>query len=313
MDWKDVRDYADMMQDPIRMSAYQTAISATCAGKVVCEIGVGLGPLSLMALKAGAKRVYGIEIDPQALAAAADIIAANGFGPDRFIQVPGLSTRVTLPERVDVLLSETLDSMGVGENTALYMRDALKRHMRPDAIFLPSKLDCYTALARPQVWEDERRFWTDTLQVGWDLDYRPMIPKILQLCRVVDVHKDELRSKWHVWQSVDFQRPETLRHRSMVLLLVNRDGEITGSARAFVATLGGGVSLSTLSHKPSTCWKQFFSPLERPIQAKQGDGVLIETTMEEPEHPGVGLTTCTTHVPKADLPAFVARLRAGSS
>ena len=240
MDWKAVRDYAEMMQDPIRMDAYKVAIAATCAGKVVCEIGVGLGPLSLMALKSGAKRVYGIELDPQALAAAVDIIAANGFGADRFIPVLGLSTAVTLPERVEVLLSETLDSMGVGENTALYMRDALERHLRPDGAFLPSKLDCYVALARPQVWEDERRFWTDKLQTGWDLDYRAMVPKVLNLCRVVDIHQHELGSKWQVWQRVDFQQPDTLRRDSTVLLIANRDGEITGLAKAFVATLGAG-------------------------------------------------------------------------
>ena len=111
----------------------------------------------------------------------------------------------------------------------------------------------------------------------------------------------------------DFQRPDTLRRRSMVLLVVDRDGEITGAARAFVATLSPDVSLSTLSHRPSTCWKQFFSPFERPIRAKKGDAVLIETLLEEPEHPGVGLTTRTVHVPKDGIPDFVARLRAGSS
>ena len=124
MDWKDVRDYKEMMACTVRMDAYRAAIGPQCVGRTVCEIGVGLGPLSLMALKAGARRVYGIELDREALDCAAAILADNGFGPDRFVPVHGISTRVSLPERVDVLLSETLDSMGVGENTALYMRDA---------------------------------------------------------------------------------------------------------------------------------------------------------------------------------------------
>jgi protein arginine N-methyltransferase 1 len=310
MDWKDVRDYKDMMQCSVRMDAYRDAIAATCGGKVVLEIGVGLGPLSLMALKAGAKRVYGIELDAGALEAARTIIAANGFGPDRFVPLRGLSTHVQLPERVDVVLSETLDSMGVGENTALYMRDALERFLKPDGLFVPASLDCVAALARPQVWEDERRFWTDRLQSGWDLDYRAMVPIILPNNRVVEVRSDELRSRWAVWQRIDFQRPETFRTRSEALMLVEKPGEITGIARAFVAKLGGGVTLSTLSQAPLTCWKQYFAPFPRPIEAQAGDAVHAVFDVSEPDQPGLGVTTTTTHVPRAALPGFVAALKA---
>ena len=56
MDRRTIEDYKAMMADAGRMDAYRRAIAAVCPGKVVCEIGVGLAPLSLMALKAGAKR-----------------------------------------------------------------------------------------------------------------------------------------------------------------------------------------------------------------------------------------------------------------
>lgn len=310
MDWKDVRDYKEMMACKVRMDAYRDAIGPQCAGKVVCEIGVGLGPLSLMALKAGAKRVYGVEIDAEALATAARIIADNGFGPDRFIPVHGLSTRASLPERVDVLLSETLDSMGVGENTALYMRDALDRYLKPGGVFLPGKITCVTALARPRVWEEQRRFWTDTLQSAWDLDYRGMLPTILPMNRVIQVHQEDLRSRWAVWQRVDFQRPASFQKQSMALLQAERAGEVTGLARAFVADMGAGVELSTLSSKPLTCWKQFFAPFARPLQLQQGDAVFVEFTSNEPDYPGLAVESRISHVPAAALPAFVRDLKA---
>ena len=61
----------------------------------------------------------------------------------------GLSTQVKLPERVDVLRAETLDSMGIGENTAMYMADARKRMLAPEGCFLPDKQECHVALASP--------------------------------------------------------------------------------------------------------------------------------------------------------------------
>ena len=67
-------EYQSMMVDETRMLAYRRAIQRVCPGQVVCEIGVGLGPLSLMALQAGAKRVYGIEVAPDALELATRVI-----------------------------------------------------------------------------------------------------------------------------------------------------------------------------------------------------------------------------------------------
>lgn len=310
MDWKDVRDYKEMMACKVRMDAYRDAIGPLCAGQVVCEIGVGLGPLSLMALKAGAKRVYGVELDAEALATAARIIEQNGYGPDRFIPVHGLSTAASLPEKVDVLLSETLDSMGVGENTALYMRDALERYLKPGGVFLPAAITCVTALARPRVWEEQRRFWTDTMQSAWDLDYRGMLPTILPMNRVIQVHQEDLRSRWAVWQRVDFQRPQSFQKHSMALLVAERAGEVTGLARAFVADMGAGVELSTLSSKPLTCWKQFFAPFARPLQLERGDAVFVEFTANEPDFPGLAVESRISHVPKAALPGFVQDLKA---
>lgn len=113
-------DYEIMMSDSVRMRAYHRAINAVCGGKTVCEIGVGLGPLTMMALQAGATRVYGIEADSDALMAAKRVIRDNGFGPDRFVPIEGLSIDVELPERVDVILCELFDSTGFAENIVTF-------------------------------------------------------------------------------------------------------------------------------------------------------------------------------------------------
>ena len=66
MNRRQIEEYQAMMVDRVRMEAYRRAIGAVCPGKVVCEVGVGLAPLSLMALEAGATRVYAVELSAEA-------------------------------------------------------------------------------------------------------------------------------------------------------------------------------------------------------------------------------------------------------
>ena len=85
MDDRMLRRTLEALSDPVRLHAYQAALEQCCPGRVVCEIGVGVGVLSLMALKTGAARVYGIDADSEALQLAAQVIRRNGFDSDRFV------------------------------------------------------------------------------------------------------------------------------------------------------------------------------------------------------------------------------------
>ncbi len=234
---RQVLDYGRMMQDEPRMRAYEAAISAVCRDKTVCEVGVGLGPLSLMALRSGAKKVYGIEADPEALALATEVIAANGFDASRFVPVRGLSTTVTLPEPVDVVLSETLDAMGLGENTALFLGDA-RRFLTPGGVFLPSCLECHVALASPASYRERMAFWGESLPSMYGLSYGPVQRALGAQQHSLPVRADDLLSGWESWQRIDFAAPSSFRAVSPVLLVPTREGEELGSHGAAEDTHG---------------------------------------------------------------------------
>ncbi|MDP6943483.1 MAG: hypothetical protein QF464_04985 [Myxococcota bacterium] len=283
MQLHNLEDYRRMMADRVRMEAYQRAIQAVCPGKVVCEIGLGLGPLSLMALQAGAERVYGIEVDHDALLLATAVIRQHGYGESSFIPVEGLSTRVTLPEPVDVILSETLDSTGFGENTATYMEDAKQRFLKPGGVFLPSHVTCYAALASPRTYLRQLRFWQRELADIVGVNYEDVVSILRSHSHVLDVEEEDCFSAWQVWREMDFDRPATFHETKDIVLDVSRAGTVHGVASAFEATLSPGVSLRNYPWDPPTCWKQGFNPFASPMALEVGEAAFVQLVLPSSE------------------------------
>jgi predicted RNA methylase len=53
--------HTEMLGDQVRVEKYTKAINETCKGKVVLDLGCGTGVLSLLAIKAGAIKVYAVD------------------------------------------------------------------------------------------------------------------------------------------------------------------------------------------------------------------------------------------------------------
>ncbi len=265
-----------MMRDDIRMGAYRRAIGKVCPGKTVCEIGVGLGPLSLMALEAGAERVYGIEVNPDILALAQRTIANNGYDSDRFIAMPGISLNVSLPERLDVILSETLDSVAFGENTLIFMIDALNRSLKPDGVFIPRSIESEVALATPIEFERQHSFWTDALLDRYGFDYTEVCRELVRYNQTLSVSEDELFSDWTHWRSVEFSDSLTYADVPPVALRVLRRGSLRGFCVSFDVLLAEGIHLRTSPSEPETSWKQGFSPFPSAVECDRDDSILLD-------------------------------------
>ncbi len=62
----DMSFHWEMLSDGDRNEAYRDAIQQQARGRVVYDLGAGVGPMSYYALAAGARRVYGFEIDRDA-------------------------------------------------------------------------------------------------------------------------------------------------------------------------------------------------------------------------------------------------------
>jgi len=120
----------DQRRTPLYYAAIRKRLAAADAPLVVLDLGTG--PYALLALeaaRAGAQKVYAIEADQKNAKLAVEAVSAAGYAEVVEV-VCGISTRVTLPEKVDLLISEVIGSVASEEGVYATIADAHARHVK---------------------------------------------------------------------------------------------------------------------------------------------------------------------------------------
>lgn len=135
--------------DKERVRAFKKAIlKYVKKNSVVLELGVGSGVLSLIAAKAGARRVYGVEIDPFVANTAIKNIEENGF--DNIIEIiTGDATRMkfNIKEKIDVVISEVLTTGMVDEQQVNIINNLHRQKIiSPKTKIIPCRIDTKISL-----------------------------------------------------------------------------------------------------------------------------------------------------------------------
>eukprot|EP00008_Paramoeba_atlantica_P003625 CAMPEP_0201487166 /NCGR_PEP_ID=MMETSP0151_2-20130828/11155_1 /ASSEMBLY_ACC=CAM_ASM_000257 /TAXON_ID=200890 /ORGANISM="Paramoeba atlantica, Strain 621/1 / CCAP 1560/9" /LENGTH=382 /DNA_ID=CAMNT_0047872149 /DNA_START=79 /DNA_END=1227 /DNA_ORIENTATION=- len=130
-----------MMNDLNRNEFYQKALQKEINdNSVVLEIGTGSGLLAMLASKAGAKSVHAIEANRHMCQLAKINMERNKLTNITIINK--LSTDVEceqdLPEKANVLLSEIIGTLLLGESALEYIADVRNRLLVPDPVIIPA-------------------------------------------------------------------------------------------------------------------------------------------------------------------------------
>lgn len=128
--------YMPMINDTGRNVYYKRAIEAAVPGKVVCDIGTGTGLLSILAAKAGATKVYSVEMDPGRADFAKKII--NQIGLSDKIEVVHKNFFDT-DIRADIFISETIGTPVFNEDIIAIAKHAT----RHGGQFIPGSFDLW--------------------------------------------------------------------------------------------------------------------------------------------------------------------------
>jgi protein arginine N-methyltransferase 1 len=148
--------YAAMRDDEGRTPIFEKAIQKRLAGQegklTVLEIGTGpYALLAIIAARAGAKKVYAIEAQPEAAKRARQAVKKAGF-EDTIEVLDGFSTAVELPEKADVVVAEIVGSVASEEGMIATIRDAQARLVKQPELassWIPNR--CQT-LAAPATY-----------------------------------------------------------------------------------------------------------------------------------------------------------------
>jgi len=271
----------NMMQDFIRTSTYQKAIldnPSDFAGKVVLDVGAGSGILSFFAYQSGAKRVYAVEASSIAVHAS-KLVAANK-ADDVIKVVSGKIEEISLPEQVDIIISEPMGYMLLNERMLETFLHA-KKFLKPNGKMFPTRGDLHVAPFTDEALYMEQfnkvNFWYQEYFHGVNLSTlrnAAMLEYFRQpIVDTFDINICTAKSQRHV---IDFQTSdETDLHRIEIPLEFHilSSGTIHGLAFWFdVAFIGANTTvwLSTAPTEPLTHWYQVRCLLSQPIFAKQG-------------------------------------------
>ncbi|GMI22867.1 hypothetical protein TrRE_jg219, partial [Triparma retinervis] len=201
--------------------------------QLVMDLGTGpYAVLAIQAAKAGAKKVYAVEAIKQAADLAKSAVAKavrKGEVSEGVIEViEGLSTKVNLPEKVDLVVAEIIGSIASEEGLHATLRDVHSRHVkdplspssfiptRVQTLFAPASYTLHYALGPPEY------------------DWGKLVEPVRFNCRdpAVQIMSDPKKSHWQTVVAIASERPVEVS-----------EGDVVGVE--FTEVLGGEVDSPT--------------------------------------------------------------------
>jgi len=266
--------YGRMILDKVRTGAYADALRAVVRGdSVVLDIGTGTGILAFLACRLGARKVYAIE-PGDVIQLARQAAAANGFaGRIEFIQ--GISTRVDLREKVDVIVAEIHGVLPAFEASLLSIMDARDRFLAPGGRLIPQQETLWAALVHaPDAYGDVVEPWETK---GYGFDLQVVRDKAVNSFRKLKSGCNPLVSEPRCWATLDYRTLSTPNISGRVVWTLDRVTTVHGVAVWFDCEASDGIGFSNSPASPTKqIFGQAFFPWSRPVQLSPGDQVSVQ-------------------------------------
>ncbi len=266
--------YHGLTHDHQRNERYLRALRRVAVGKIVLDVGTGADAiLSRLAVEAGAKHVYAVELLEASYNSARERIRSLGL-EDRITVLHGDARTVEVPELADVCVSEIVESLAGGEGAAVILNQAW-RLLKPGAVMIPGwTRTMMSAVTLPDEIRREPSFSRAAThyvrrifeEVGHPFDLRLTIRNF---------PAENMLSSVGIYEDLDFNAgivaPEYVRHEELV---VERDGIVDGLLLWLRMELGEEV-LDGMEHE--TAWLPAYFPLFDPgVEVRAGDRLLVE-------------------------------------
>ncbi len=263
--------YYAMTKDERRNSSYKAAINRLVKDKVVLDLGTGKDVIwARYCVEAGAKKVYAIEVLEEAYKQAEAYVKELGL-QEKIVLIHGDSTKVQLPEKIDVCVSNIIGTIGSSEGVIPILNDAW-RLLKNNGVMIPQR--CITKIAVVSLpdellnnlgFPEVAAYYTKKVfnQAGFNFD--------LRLC-LRNFPRSNVISEAGIFEDLDFNSPIETEYRREVGLTIDRSSRFDGFLLWLNLETNAGEMIDTLEHEYS--WLPVYLPVFHPgVEVSEGDRI----------------------------------------
>ena len=258
------------LSDLTRTSLFRRAINAVVKpGDLVLDLACGTGVLGLLAMKAGAARVYQVDQSPM-IQVARDVAIRQWLRAKYYRDSRKLRSRARLPEKADVVVADQLSHFGIGAGMPEIFNDARRRLLKPGARAIPRRLELL-----PRAGEFSRdvahrgllgtqRHAGLTMSPARSIAFNTVYPSEKSPRRM-------LGRPAHMF-TFDLTDLTPERFTAKAEIKVSAAGVMHGLSGWFVAELAPGIIMTNSPFSKSRIKRPaVFFPIEKPVALKKGE------------------------------------------
>jgi SAM-dependent methyltransferase len=258
-----------LLADRVRNAAFHAALSRLIVKgeTTVADIGAGTGFLGFLAAKLGAKRVDLYEAAGVANVAR-KLLRQNRLRNCHLFEMH--STEVMEPDRVDVIVCETLGNYALEESIVETLNDARARFLKPGGSIIPAGIRQYACPVVSERFHAELATWDS---VGYGFDLGPAKAMSLNNIYVRIFAAGDLLERAaavRIWDQLAFDRHNKSTRTGEASWTLRETTTIYGLALWWTADLAEGIALSTGPLDARTHWEQLYLPVLAPLTVEAG-------------------------------------------
>ncbi len=265
-----------MVADRARFDAYRSALErAISEDCLVADLGAGPGVFSLLAAKAGARKVFAVESDPS-VEWLRSLAEENGCG-QRIEVIRADSREVHLDQPVDVLVSDLRGVLPFFGQGLLSLIDARDRWLKPTGTLIARADTLWACPVTAPFWYRRQVGAFQPGALGQELGLELSIlhrAASNHWCRA-DLEPEACRSPPEPLGRLDYLRLSTPHFEADAEWRLT-GGTVHGLAVWFDAELDAETTISNRPSTSSPLYGQAFFPWSEPLEAREGQRLEVK-------------------------------------
>lgn len=267
-----IYDFGRMIADERRTDAYVTALQrAITPGDIVLDIGTGTGIFAMLACRFGARHVYAVE-PGDGIHIARRLATENGYA-DQITFIQDLSTRILLPERANVMISDLHGVLPFFGFHIPSIIDARQRHLAPDATLIPQQDTLWaTIVTAPEQYKEYVNPWDVN---KYDLKMQAARHNVINVWGRGKIKPEDFFVSPQSLFTLDYMSIAASDLSATVSWIAERSGTAHGFVVWFDTKVAEDICISNAPGLPELVYGHAFFPWTNPLSLCPGDEIRI--------------------------------------